>query len=151
MPYKPSSWVCKPALIGACLKPEQIGMVAAGRASGVKMGDDGGGAPIVRMGVASRWIAGASASVIFPWTIKSRRWRATERMGITLWAPTHAYTNRRWGNPVRMQHNALLGHSIVFMMIIRLITCRKAGDIRSVPGMWTHWSGRVWVGECFFW
>jgi len=74
MPYKPSSWVCKPSLIGVCLKPEQIGMVAAGRASGVKMGDDGGGAPIVRMGVASRWIAGASASVIFPWTIKSRRW-----------------------------------------------------------------------------
>ena len=35
------------------------------------------------------------------------------------------------GNPARTQHNAVLGQSVVFMMIIRLINCgnyRKAGD-----------------------
>jgi len=26
-------------------------------------------------------------------------------LSITLWTPTHAYTNRRWGNPAGTQHN----------------------------------------------
>ena len=46
------------------------------RASGVKMGDDGGGGTDSPDGVASRWIVGASVSVIFPCSIKSRRWQA---------------------------------------------------------------------------
>jgi len=49
--------------------------VAAERAFG-KTWDDDGGAPIVWMGWPPRWIVGASASVIFPCSIKSRRWRA---------------------------------------------------------------------------
>jgi len=43
------------------------------------MGDDaGGGSDSLDgvIGVASRWIVGASASVIFPCTIKSTRWGA---------------------------------------------------------------------------
>jgi len=40
---KPSHCVCKQAYIGACPKPGEIGRVEAGRASGVKVGDDGGG------------------------------------------------------------------------------------------------------------
>ena len=42
----------------------------------VKMGDEGGGGTDSQDGVASRRIVGASASVIFPCCIKSRRWRA---------------------------------------------------------------------------
>ena len=42
------------------------------RASGIKMGDDGGGLLISPDGVAPSWIVGVSASVIFPCTIKSR-------------------------------------------------------------------------------
>jgi len=41
-----------------------------------KMGDVGGGGTESPDMVASRWIVGAPASVIFPCTIKSRRWRA---------------------------------------------------------------------------
>jgi len=47
--------------------------VAAERASGVKMGDDGVGLLISLDGVAPTRIVGVSASVIFPCTIKSRR------------------------------------------------------------------------------
>ena len=39
-------------------------------------GDDGGGGTDSLDGMASRQIVGASASVIFPCTIKCRRWRA---------------------------------------------------------------------------
>jgi len=51
-------------------------MVAAERAFSIKMGDDGGGGTDRTDGVVSRQIVGASASAIFPCTIKSRRWRA---------------------------------------------------------------------------
>jgi len=47
----PSHWLCKPALFAACSKPVEIGRVAAERAFGVIMGNDGGGAPIVWMGL----------------------------------------------------------------------------------------------------
>jgi len=40
------------------------------------VGDDGGGGTDSPDWVASRWIICASAAVIFPCTIKSRRWRA---------------------------------------------------------------------------
>jgi len=46
------------------------------RALDIKMGDDRVGGTDRPYGVASRRIVGASASVIFPCTIKSRRWRA---------------------------------------------------------------------------
>ena len=49
----------------------------AERAFGVKIGrGDGGGGTGSPDGVSSRRIVGASASVIFPCSIKSRRWRA---------------------------------------------------------------------------
>jgi len=51
-------------------------MVAAERAFGIKMGECGGAGIDSVDGVASRRIVGASASVIFSRTIKSRRWRA---------------------------------------------------------------------------
>jgi len=47
--------------------------VVAGRASGIKMGDDKGGSLISQDGVAPSRIAGVSAYVIFPCTIKFRR------------------------------------------------------------------------------
>jgi len=40
-----------------------------------KMADDGGGGTDSPDEVVSKWIIGSSASVIFPCTIKSRRWR----------------------------------------------------------------------------
>jgi len=61
-------------IFGACPKPGQIGRVAAGRASSVKMGGDhGGGSLISPDGVAPSRIVGVSASDISPCTIK-RRW-----------------------------------------------------------------------------
>ena len=44
----------------------------AGRASSVKMGDDGDGPLISPDGVALSWIVDVSASAIFPCTLKSR-------------------------------------------------------------------------------
>jgi len=66
--------------------------------------DAGGGSLISPDGVAPSRIVGVSASVIFPCTIKPRRrWRAKIRLlCITPWVPTHAYTKRRWGNPVSL-------------------------------------------------
>jgi len=48
--------------------------VAAERTFSIKMGDDGGEGTDSPDGVEYRQIDGASASVIFPCTIKSRRW-----------------------------------------------------------------------------
>jgi len=48
-------------------------MVAAGRTSSVKMGDDGGGLLISPDGVVPSQIANVSASDVSPCTIKSRR------------------------------------------------------------------------------
>jgi len=62
----PSHWLCKPALFTACSKPVEIGRVAAERAFGVIMGNDGGGGTDILDVVASRQIVGVSASVIFP-------------------------------------------------------------------------------------
>ena len=45
----------------------------AGRASGIKMGGDRGGSLVSANGEVTSWIVGVSASVIFPHTIKSRR------------------------------------------------------------------------------
>ena len=59
-----------------CLSQARISReaeIAAERALDVKMGEYGGGSVDSLDGVASRWIVGASASVIFP--MKSRRWR----------------------------------------------------------------------------
>jgi len=68
------------AIIIRCLsQARKIGRVAAERAFGVKMGDCGGGGIDSPYGVASRQIVSASAYVIFPCTIKFRRWRAKWR------------------------------------------------------------------------
>jgi len=48
-------------------------MVTTGRASGVKMGNDGGGSLISRDGVAPSRMFGVSTSVIFPCTIKVQK------------------------------------------------------------------------------
>jgi len=62
------------------------------------MGDDGGGSLTSWEGVAPNWTVGVSISLIFPYTIKFRRWLAKVRLlGITPWAAPHAYANR-WGN-----------------------------------------------------
>jgi len=53
------------SIIGACPKPGKIGRVAAERAFGVKMGDEGGGSLISPGGVASSRIVGVSASDLF--------------------------------------------------------------------------------------
>lgn len=54
--------------------PSQAKKVAAGRASDIKMGDEGGGSLslICPIGVMPSWIVGVSASGIFRCTIKSR-------------------------------------------------------------------------------
>jgi len=49
--------------------------VATVRAFGIKMGDDGGGAPIVRMGWHPDGLS-VCLPLFFPCIIKSRRWRA---------------------------------------------------------------------------
>jgi len=59
---QPSHCLCKPALFPACSKPVEIGRVAAERAFGVIMGNDGGGGTDSLDGVASRQIVGVSAS-----------------------------------------------------------------------------------------
>jgi len=53
------------------LGQDKVGRVAAGRASGIKMGDDGCGLLISSDGVALSRVVGVSASVIFPCSIKS--------------------------------------------------------------------------------
>jgi len=53
--------------------PGLSGRVATGRVSGVKMGDDGGGLLISSDGVTPIRMVSVSASVIFPYTTKSRR------------------------------------------------------------------------------
>jgi len=37
-------------------------------------------------------------------------------IGYHLRVPPHAYANRRWGNPARMQHNPVLRQRVVFLM-----------------------------------
>jgi len=61
------------SIFGACPKPGYIGRVATGRASNVKMRDDGDASLISPVGVAPCRMVGVSASVIFPCTMKSRR------------------------------------------------------------------------------
>jgi len=51
---------------------------------------------------------------------------------------TYAYVERRWEEPVRMQHDAVLRHSVVNMMAKMLINCWKAGHSGSIPGMLIH-------------
>jgi len=108
----------------------------AGRAFGIKMGDDGGRGTASSDGVASTRTVGASTFTIVPCTIKSRNNDGEKlyclMLGITPLAPPRAYAN----NPARMQHNAL--QSVVFMMIARRINCEKAGDFGSVPGILIH-------------
>jgi len=74
------------------------GRVAAGRASIVKMvGSIKVGAPISSDGVASSKIVSVSALVIFPFHHKTQKMACKmQLLGITPWAPLHAYTNRRW-------------------------------------------------------
>jgi len=65
--------VCNPAYSCACLKTGYIGRVVAGRASGVKVGDDGGCLLISSEGVTPSWTVGVCTSVIFPCTIKIQK------------------------------------------------------------------------------
>jgi len=62
------------SIFGACSKPGQSGKVAAGRASGIKMGgDDGDGSLFIPDGVAPTQMVGVSASVIFPCAIEVQK------------------------------------------------------------------------------
>ena len=77
----------------------------------IKMGGYGGRGAVSSDRVVSTRTVGASASIIFPCSTKSRRlsrWRAIIFLGMTPWAPPHAYVNRRWGNPAGTQHNPML-------------------------------------------
>jgi len=79
--HKISHWVTKPpgmhARIIQCLSQEGKNCrLAVERAFGIKSGDDGGGGTNSADKVAFRWTVGASASVMFPYTTKCRRWRA---------------------------------------------------------------------------
>ena len=60
------------SIFGASPMPGQSERVAAGRASGVKMGDDGGWSLISPDGMAPTRMVGGSASLIFSCTMKSR-------------------------------------------------------------------------------
>jgi len=51
------------SLFGACPKPGLIGRDSAGKASGIKLGDDGGGGIDGPDGVVSTWIVGTRASI----------------------------------------------------------------------------------------
>jgi len=62
LPTKPLSM--QASIFGSCPKPGQIGRVAAGRASSVKIGDEGGGLLISLDGVPPTQIVGVSASDI---------------------------------------------------------------------------------------
>jgi len=74
------------------------------------------GAPINPDEVLSSQTVGASAFVIFPLHHKTQRMACKNMfVGNHPWAPPHAYTNRRWGNPARMQHNFVLRQRVVFM------------------------------------
>jgi len=53
--------------------------------------------------------------------------------GITPWAPSHAYANKRRGNPARTQQNPVLGCRVVLMMTWWVMDCGKAGNFGSVP------------------
>jgi len=69
---------------GARPKPEQFGRFAAGRASGVKMGDDGGGSLISLGGVVPSRIVSVSASDYLPLHHK-----------VFLLTPTHPGTSEK--------------------------------------------------------
>jgi len=56
----PNCWVCKPAYLVPIPSQDKLGGLWQNG------GDDGGGAPISLDGVASSWIVGASAFIIFP-------------------------------------------------------------------------------------
>jgi len=89
-----------------------------GRASGVKIvGWQKWWHQLVTMGWQSIWIVGApaaSAHVIFILPQKIQKMVNKDMtLGYHLYAPTHAYANRRWGNPAGMQHKPVLGHRVV--------------------------------------
>jgi len=97
------------------------------------------GQQLVRMGWKSIHTVGASACVIFILLQKIQKMSNKDMtFGYQPWAPPHAYTNRRWKNPARMQDNLVLRHRVMLMMTQGLKDCRKAGDFGSVPGMSTH-------------
>ena len=76
--YDPSHWVCKPAVPSQ----DKLGVVAE-KAFYVKKGDDGGGGTDSPDWVASRWIVGTSASVIFLCTIDRRHFQHWIIMNVT--------------------------------------------------------------------
>ena len=80
-------------------------------------------------------------------------------LGVTPWAPPHAYANRRWGNPARTQHNTVLRQRVVLMMFLAGggMHCGKAGVFGLVHGTLTHLQGeqvrwlRFWQIEKWMW
>jgi len=61
------------SIFGACPKPDKLGGLQQERHLAQKRGDDGAGSLISRDGVTRSQTVGASASLIFPCTIKPRR------------------------------------------------------------------------------
>jgi len=107
---QPSYWVCKPAYnsvtsqdkLGGSIWHKNGGLIEAG-------------ASVSLHGVASSRIGVCLLLLSSPCTIKPRWHAKIQLLGITTWTPPHAYTNRRWGNSARTQHNSVLRQRFEFM------------------------------------
>ena len=99
------------------------------------MGDDGGGGTDSLDGVSSRRIVGASASVIFPCTIKSRRWRAVME------AVAKGCTPMQWvlRNSRYCDQDCQPSNNLCHWLKAEFVVCVNPSST---------W---VWVDECFFW
>ena len=125
-----------------------------------KWRDDGDGGTDSPDGVASRWIVSASASVIFPCTMKSRRWRAVMEevdKGCREFCITVGTVIRTAGLLIHSRLKALAVNlswpsgRLCLYGLIGSVNPRwlKADLVVCVnPSSSSSW---VWVGECFFW
>jgi len=66
-------------------------------------------------------------------------------LGLTLWAPPHAYVNRRWGNPAGTQHSPMLRQKAVHEDLSRADGLRKGWPFRV--GTWNADSLTGRLGE----
>ena len=151
------------ASIIRCLSQARINWEGYGR-KGIwhkNGGDDEGGGTDSLDGVASRWTVRASASIIFPCSIKSRRWQSvmeevdegcsepcvsvgtvTRTAGILI----HSWLKALAVNLIRPSgwlwlYAGLIGSANPRCLKAELVVCANP----SSPSSW------VWVGECFFW
>ena len=121
--------------------------------------DDGGGGIDSLDGLASRWIVGVSASVIFLCTMKFRRWQAvmeevdkgcsefcvtvgtaTRTVSILIYRWLKALAvNLSWPSGWLLLYAGLFGSANPRWLTADIVVCANPSSL---------W---VWVGECFFW